>query len=155
MTGYHLRPARSTDAGKLGAMLSDAVARFDWMPNLHSRAEDIAFAGRLIDGHTVTIVCRDDDWPLGFLALSGETIDALYVTPEAQRLGLGAMLLRHAKARAKRLELWTFQANTDAQRFYTREGFVEVERSDGAENDENLPDIRYVWHHDSERTPHG
>ena len=49
------------------------------------------------------------------------------------------------KARAGRLWLWTFQANLGAQRFYLREGFAEVRRTDGAGNDEGLPDIQYHW----------
>ena len=43
------------------------------------------------------------------------------------------------------LQLWTFQANAPAQRFYERHGFHEVERTDGAGNEERSPDIRYRW----------
>ena len=38
-------------------------------------------------------------------------------------------------------------ANTDARRFYEREGFVEAKRSDG-DNEEKLPDILYAWQGD-------
>lgn len=145
MTRYSLRPARTTDAGKLGAMLSAATRAAAWMPRLHTEAEDIAFAGALIDQHDVTVITAEDDWPLGFLALEDETVISLYVAPVAQGLGLGQMLLRDAKTRRERLELWTFQANTSARRFYERAGFEEVERTDGAENDEGLPDLRYEW----------
>ena len=43
------------------------------------------------------------------------------------------------------LELWTFQVNAPAQRFYERHGFVESFRTDGSENEEREPDIRYAW----------
>ena len=60
--------------------------------------------------------------------------------------GIGAALLEHAKReRPDGLELWTFVSNAGAQRFYERHGFVEVRRTDGAENEERAPDILYVW----------
>jgi ribosomal protein S18 acetylase RimI-like enzyme len=46
---------------------------------------------------------------------------------------------------AEGLQLWTFQANEPAQRFYERHGFVDAERTDGAGNEERAPDIRYQW----------
>ena len=58
---------------------------------------------------------------------------------------MGRRLLRAAMAQSPRLWLWTFQANTGAQRFYLREGFAEIRRTDGAGNDEGLPDIQYSW----------
>ncbi len=43
------------------------------------------------------------------------------------------------------LELWTFQVNARARRFYERHGFVEVDRTDGGHNEERQPDVRYAW----------
>ena len=43
------------------------------------------------------------------------------------------------------LQLWTFASNVGAQRFYERHGFEAVERTDGSDNEEGAPDIRYVW----------
>jgi GNAT superfamily N-acetyltransferase len=43
------------------------------------------------------------------------------------------------------LELWTFQVNESARRFYERHGFTEVEHTDGAGNEEREPDVRYAW----------
>ena len=63
----------------------------------------------------------------------------------ARGRGVGKALLDTAKARSDRLELWCFQANAGARRFYAREGLAEVERTDGAGNDEKLPDVRLVW----------
>ena len=40
--------------------------------------------------------------------------------------------------------LWTFVANAPARRFYAREGFVEVRRT-GGENEEGLPDVLLKW----------
>jgi GNAT superfamily N-acetyltransferase len=59
--------------------------------------------------------------------------------------GLGPQLLNLAKDHnPDGLELWTFQANTGARRFYERHGFVTVGTTD-ADNDEGAPDVRYHW----------
>ena len=42
------------------------------------------------------------------------------------------------------LDLWTFESNVGAQRFYERAGFVVVDRTDG-DNEEQAPDRRYRW----------
>jgi len=72
-------------------------------------------------------------------------IDQLYVDPDFVGRGLGSLLVDVAKAAAPDgLELWTFQANVRARRFYKRHGFVAVATTDG-ENEEGAPDVRYRW----------
>jgi len=139
-----LRAARSTDAGKLGAILSEFVATTPWMSHLHSGAEDIAHAGQMIDAGRVT-VAEQEGKIVGFIASDGQNLDALYVAKDARRAGIAEALLRHVQSQQERIELWTFQANTPAQEFYLKHGFVEVTRTDWATNDEQLPDIRYSW----------
>lgn len=139
-----LRPARTTDAGSVGAILSDFIDGTDWMPRIHTRAQDLAHAGTLIDRGWVT-VADGTSGVVGFVARSGPTVHALYVRDGARGRGLGRLLLGTAQAEADRLELWTFEANTGAHRFYERNGFTLAGRTDGAANDEGLPDRRYVW----------
>ena len=139
-----LRPARSTDAGTTGKILHGFSRENDWMPDLHSCAETIAFCGHMIDQGWVT-VAEASDTLVGFLALNGTDVHSLYLTPAARGQGIGKRLLDHAKVQHPRLSLFAFQANIGACRFYERNGFVEVARSDGADNDENLPEIKYVW----------
>jgi putative acetyltransferase len=43
------------------------------------------------------------------------------------------------------LELWCFQANEHARRFYETRGFHAIRFTDGAQNEEQMPDIRYRW----------
>ena len=62
----------------------------------------------------------------------------------ARRQGHGRALLDHAKARADRLSLWTFEANREALAFYAAQGFAETARTDG-DNEEGLPDVRLEW----------
>lgn len=139
-----LRPARPTDAGTTGSILHAFATETPWMPKLHTGAEAIAFCGDMIDRGWVT-VAEDADGVQGFLSRDGEEVHALYLLATRTGQGIGAVLIRDAMTVSDRLALWTFQANTSAQKFYLREGFVERTRTDGADNDEKLPDIRYVW----------
>ena len=139
-----LRPARSTDAGVTGEILHAFAREHDWMPELHTCAETIAFCGRMIDQDWVT-VAEVEQGVVGFLARNGAEIHSLYLAQTARGQGIGQRLLDRAKAGQTELSLYTFQANARARKFYERNGFAEVARGDGAENDENLPDIKYVW----------
>lgn len=138
-----LRSARSTDAGKVAAILSEFIDTADWMPRIHTRAEDVSFCAAMIDRGWVTVA--EADGVSGFLAQEGDEVNCLYVANNAQGQGIGKALLDHAKAQSDKLELWTFQANEGARRFYAREGFVETEMTDGQRNDEKLPDVNLVW----------
>lgn len=139
-----LTGALTADAPALAAILGGWIAECDWMPKLHTPEEDRAFVAGLIADQTVR-VARGDDGPLGFLARSGGLVSCLYLSPIARGQGIGARLLAEAKAAEPALALWTFQANTWAIAFYRREGFTEVERTDGTGNEEHLPDIRLTW----------
>ncbi|WP_439121811.1 GNAT family N-acetyltransferase [Marivita sp.] len=142
-----LRPAHPLDAGRVGAILSAWIDETPWMPRVHTRAEDIAHAAMMVDRGWVTV--SETTEVIGFLAREGDDIHALYISPAVRGHGVGSRLLTDAKLHEDHLTLWTFQANTRAQVFYERHGFTEVERTDGAGNDEGLPDIRYHW----QRTP--
>lgn len=143
-----LRPAHELDAGSVGAILSEFAETTHWMPRLHTAAEDIGWAGVMIARGWVLVAGRAGRVD-GFMARDGADLHALYVRADARAQGLGSALLAQAQKDSARLELWTFEANTQAQAFYEARGFQAVERTDGADNDEGLPDIRYVWQQES------
>lgn len=60
----------------------------------------------------------------GFVGLSGEYIEGIFVADETQSQGIGKRLLDHMKAIKDTLRLNVYQKNTRAIRFYQREGFV-------------------------------
>jgi GNAT superfamily N-acetyltransferase len=83
---------------------------------------------------------------VGLLVLGGVELEQLYLDPSWRGRGLGDRFMALAKRQRPRgLELWTFQVNGPAKRFYQRHGFVAVECTDGLRNEEREPDIRYVW----------
>jgi GNAT superfamily N-acetyltransferase len=81
----------------------------------------------------------------GIIAFRDGWIEQLYVRPAAQGRGIGTELLDIAKGASERLELWTFQRNAPARRFYEARGFMLAEETDGTRNEEKEPDVRYVW----------
>ena len=149
-----IRPAQPTDAGAVAAILSQFIDTTDWMPRLYTRAEELSFAGIMVDRGWVLVAEPDGQGTgiVGFMALDAGFVHALYVAQDQRGQGVGQGLLDHAKNCANRLELNTFQANTGAQRFYQRAGFREVGRGDGrglgSVNGEGLPDIRLIWERD-------
>jgi GNAT superfamily N-acetyltransferase len=141
-----LRPATPLDASKLGEILYRFEHETPWMPKEHSLAETIAFCDRMIAQGWITVAQDPASGQiLGFCAKDGPEICALYLLPEHTGLGVGKQLLDQAKETSPELQLWTFEANHAAQRFYRREGFVETQRTNGHRNSEGLPDIEYRW----------
>lgn len=139
-----LRAARPLDAGALGAILWAFQHQTDWMPDLYSGAQAIALCGMMIDRGWVTVAQRQGR-VIGFLALEKGYIHGLYLDRAARGQGGGRLLIDHAKTRAGQLELRVAQHNAAAKRFYRRAGFNEAARGDGSANDENLPDVHFVW----------
>jgi GNAT superfamily N-acetyltransferase len=69
----------------------------------------------------------------------------LYVDPSWMGRGLGDQFMALARERhPDGLQLWAFQSNASARRFYERHGFVATEFTDGTGNEERWPDVRYA-----------
>jgi len=118
-----------------------------YLPRLHSDAD----VRRWIEAVVLTR-CRvlaavsGDGRVVGFVALAGGRLDHLYVAPNVQGHGVGALLLAAAKAESPRgLRLFVFQRNVRARRFYERHGFSLIEARDGSQNEEGEPDAIYEW----------
>jgi GNAT superfamily N-acetyltransferase len=132
----------------------DAAARvhraaFDhalpWLTGLDSPEEDRRFNRERLFKTCKLWGAFDGDAMTGMIAFHDDWIEQLYVLPEAQGRGVGTTLLEVAKRDSDRLQLWTFQRNAQARRFYQARGFALVEQTDGAGNEEKEPDARYLW----------
>ncbi|MEL7116215.1 MAG: GNAT family N-acetyltransferase [Pseudomonadota bacterium] len=137
--------ARMSDVRPLVLIMKEWVRETPWMPVLHQEPEDLKFMRHLIDDFEVTVIRGVMGGPQGFLARDGQIIHALYMRRGMRGRRYGKTLLDRVKGIEPRLELWTFQQNERARKFYAREAFQEVEMTDGAGNDEKLPDVRMVW----------
>jgi len=119
------------------------------IPDLHTPEEHRTFFGAAIREHEVW-VAEQDGQLVGFAFLRGELLSHIYVHPRAQNRGVGKALLDKTKERLPAgFTLWTHQPNAQARHFYEREGLVPVEFTDGATNEEQVPDVRYAWLPDS------
>lgn len=88
-------------------------------------------------------VYEDEKGIQAFLGLSGEYIEGIFVSEEAQSRGIGKLLLNHAKGRKSALRLNVYQKNMRAIRFYQREGFqIQREGLDAATGE---PDYEMLW----------
>ncbi len=103
------------------------------------------FATVVLPEHEVWVLDDRHAGVIGLLVLNGGWLDHLYLAPGRTGQGLGTRLLAVAKReRPAGLDLWAFQSNTGARRFYERHGFVAVAMTDG-DNEEGAPDVRYRW----------
>lgn len=59
----------------------------------------------------------------GFVGLSDEYIEGIFVSAEMQSQGIGKILLNYVKGKRNNLLLNVYQKNTRAISFYQREGF--------------------------------
>jgi putative acetyltransferase len=140
-----LRPAQPADAEPLGRLFTASRAALDFLPRLHTPDADMAFiAAHILPNHKVT-VAESDGVIAGYMAESPGWIEQLYVHPSQFRRGVGSSLLRDAMARNDALELWCFAENRRGRALYEKHGFVELLRTDGMNNEERAPDIRYRW----------
>ncbi|HWI43928.1 MAG TPA: GNAT family N-acetyltransferase [Nocardioides sp.] len=144
-----LRQATVEDAPQVGRVhTATRLAAVPLMPPaLHTAEEDVAhFAGVVADADREVWVAESGGEIAGFLTLTPTWIDDLFVHPDRQGEGIGTALVELAQAlRPAGLGLHVFETNTPARDLYRRLGFVEVNRSDGSENEERAPDVRMDW----------
>ncbi len=138
-----LRAATNQDVKAMAQIIGDWFTATPFVPRLHTIEEDRWFIGQAVKKDDVIVA--DDSGVKGFIVRNGAEISQLYLAAAARGLGIGSALLEKMKTRSDQLSLWCFQPNTGARRFYERHGFVAERFTDGAGNEEQVPDIRYVW----------
>jgi len=116
-----------------------------WLTGLHTPDEDRWFYRERMFKTCMLWGTFDRDVMTGMIAFRDDWIEQLYVLPEAQGRGFGTELLGVPKGASERLQLWTFQRNARARRFYEARGFILAEGTDGSGNEEKEPDARYLW----------
>lgn len=80
---------------------------------------------------------------VGFIALLGSEVGAIFVDPAAHGQGIGRALMDHAAALHDELELDVFEANALGRRFYARYGFEPVREH--VHEATGLPLLRLRW----------
>ena len=140
-----IRRAGPEDVDAIAAVFGRSFGSLTFLPQLHTPEEHRAFFSRVVADDEVW-AWEDDGAILGFAAFDDTMLNHIYVDPERTGRGIGSALLEHVKSRRPQgFTLWTFQDNAGARRFYERWGFRAVQFTDGEDNEEKTPDVRYAW----------
>jgi ribosomal protein S18 acetylase RimI-like enzyme len=141
--------ARSEMAMAAAVMRRSFNHRLPHLAGLHTPEEDEYFFREIVYPSCEVWGAFMRNALVGVIAFHPGEIEQLCIDPSAQRRGIGTALLARAKDVARKagtaLELSTFQCNGGARSFYESHGFTPVGFSDGANNEERAPDIRYRW----------
>jgi putative acetyltransferase len=78
----------------------------------------------------IWVLCSVSGTPMGFLGMSGDKMEALFLAPEFQRQGGGRRLVRHAQELRGEVTVDVNEQNPAACRFYEACGFVVEGRSE-------------------------
>ena len=139
-----LRRAGPADAAAV-ALLHRHVVRAS-LPYLHDpyTAEgDRAFFQDIFFPANTVWVAESGNQLAGYIGFRADWIEHLYIHPEHQGQGIGPQLLYVALKDGGESQLWTFQRNSRARRFYEQRGFEVIRFTDGAGNLEREPDVLY------------
>ena len=135
-----IRSATAGDVEEIVAIFEPSFELLDFLPQLHTHEEHLAYFGRCIREDEAYILER------GFAILDGDWLTHLYVHPDEIGSGVGHALFEHVTTlRPDGFQFWVFQQNERARRFYEAHGAVAVELTDGSGNEEKTPDVRYEW----------
>lgn len=151
---FRCRLATAADADAIADVFSQSFRLLTFLPSLHTVQEDRRFVEDVILRDCEVTVAEDGSGLVSFLARRGEEIRLLHTRPDRIGAGAGTQLVERAKmSGVDRLELWCFQDNACARRFYEGRGFRAIRFTDGANNEEKMPDIRYRWDRPPDRQP--
>jgi GNAT superfamily N-acetyltransferase len=142
-----LRHATDADAQTVADVyLASFKAALPTVQHAHGDDDIRRYVRDVLIAQTDCWVALDGEQVVGMMSLTPGWIDQLYVAPDRLGEGIGRQLLDLAKSQAATdLQLWTFQVNDRARLFYERNGFIVVELTDGANNQEREPDVHYAW----------
>jgi GNAT superfamily N-acetyltransferase len=141
---FTLRRAAASDADEIANVYYASFRLLSFLPMLHTIEEYRWFVSDVTLKECEVTVAEEKSGIVAFLARRGEEVRLLYTRPDRIGMGAGTQLIDAAKASGvSGLELWCFQANERARRFYEARGFYAIRFTDGADNEEQMPDIRY------------
>ncbi|HXI94811.1 MAG TPA: GNAT family N-acetyltransferase [Candidatus Acidoferrum sp.] len=147
MSSILLRPGSQADAAIIGEIFLRARDQMTYLPRI-PEADRPKLGGWITAGHEMWVI-EDEARIVAFAGTSTGWLDHLYVDPGSQGAGFGSMLLEHVKGlQPGGLQLWVFQENAGARRFYERHGFQLEKLTDGSGNMERRPDALYRWQPD-------
>ena len=142
---YHFRSAEPSDAIACAQIIQDWWAETPWMTSLDD-LEPMAESWRNLFATELGWIAEKANSVCGFCVRTDDNITGLYVAQGARNSGVGKRLLDLAKADRAWITVWAYELNTQARRFYRREGLVEVSREmERYEDGVCLMDVEHRW----------
>ena len=139
-----IRLVTPNDAREIAEFVVDI--RQETVPMIHDAGGVEWFIRNRLIPRGSSFVYLENDEIVAWLDVYDGWLDQLYCKRGHTGRSIGKELVDFAKSKAPEgLQLWTFQVNQGARRFYNREGFEEVELTDGANCEEKQPDVRLIW----------
>lgn len=130
----HIRRAHTSDTEALVALWHRSVMATHAFLTLNDMERLAPVVRDEVVGGLEVWILEEDTTPIGFLALHGAFVEALFMDPAHMRKGGGRILLGHARSLKGPLTVDVNEQNPQALRFYLAEGFYVAGRSelDGA-----------------------
>lgn len=146
-----LRKATLADAGAIATVyLMSRKELVAFAPLIHSDESIQQWIREELLPNEQVIIAEEDGAIIGMMSLTSDKgmgrIKQLYILPSAVGHGIGTLMIKMAKSTlGSPIQLYTFEENIGARRFYERHGFQAIEFNDGSGNEENCPAILYEW----------
>ncbi len=137
-----IRPATATDVPDCVKILCDWTQETPWMPSHFVNPEMVNWWRGYFAAERAWVAVENTQI-IGFCARDDDNIAALYVTKPFRSSGIGKRLLDAAKQDQTWITVWAYAENTEALRFYHREGLVEISRE--IDEDTDLLNIEHRW----------
>ena len=127
-----IRELRKVDINKVAEIWLDTNIKTHYFISAQYWKSNFELVKELLLQATV-YVYEDKQEIQGFIGLSNEYIEGIFVSDEMQSCGIGKLLLDYIKNKKVRLRLNVYQKNARAISFYQREGFdIQCEGFDDA-----------------------
>ena len=117
-----IRELRKVDINKVAERWLDTNIKTHYFISAQYWKSNFELVKELLLQATV-YVYEDKQEIQGFIGLSNEYIEGIFVSAEMQSQGIGKILLNYVKGKRNKLILNVYQKNTRAISFYQREGF--------------------------------
>lgn len=117
-----IRELRKVDINKVAEIWLDTNIKTHYFISAQYWKSNFELVKELLLQATV-YVYKDKQEIQGFIGLSNEYIEGIFVSAEMQSQGIGKILLNYVKGKRNKLILNVYQKNTRAISFYQREGF--------------------------------
>lgn len=117
-----IRELRKVDINKVAEIWLDTNIKTHYFISAQYWKSNFELVKELLLQATV-YVYEDKQEIQGFIGLSNEYIEGIFVSAEMQSQGIGKILLNYVKGKRNKLILNVYQKNTRAISFYQKEGF--------------------------------